>query len=44
MKDSESASRVERMAAVAESTILMDSPQAQAMKEESDETTKGPPV
>lgn len=44
VKDSESAPRVERMAAVAESTILMDSPQAQAMKEESDETTKGPPV
>lgn len=42
--DSESASRVERMAAVTESTILIDSPQAQAMKELSDETTKGPPV
>lgn len=41
---SESASRVERMAAVAESTILIDSPHAQTMKEASEETTKGPPV
>lgn len=44
MTGSESASRVERMAAVAESTILIDSPHAQTMKEASEETTKGPPV
>lgn len=41
---SESPSRVDLMDALAESTILMESPQAQTMKEPSDETAKGPPV
>ena len=42
--DSESPSRVERMEAVAESTMLMESAAAQAMKEASEDTAKGPPV
>lgn len=41
---SESPSRVDLIDALAESTILMESAQAQAMKEPSDETAKGPPV
>lgn len=41
---SESPSRVDLMDELAESTILIESPHAQAMKEPSDETAKGPPV
>lgn len=44
MTCSESPSRVDLMDELAESTILMDSPHAQTMKEVSDETAKGPPV
>lgn len=41
---SESPSMVDRIEALEDSTILMDSPQAQTMKEPSDDTTTGPPL
>lgn len=40
---SDSQSIVDRMDALEESTILMESEQVQAMKEPSEETAKGPP-
>lgn len=43
MTASESPSKVDRIEELEVSTILMDSPDAQAMNEPSDETAKAPP-